>query len=50
VVQEASASPTDGLVQPNFRFKAARFLRWRKKQPKKKTKFVRYWQSRKPVP
>ena len=38
-----------GLTKPNYKFKALRFLRWRKKLPKPKPKFVRYWQSRKPV-
>jgi hypothetical protein len=33
----------------DIHFEAARFVRWRKKQPKRKPKFVRYWQSRKPA-
>jgi hypothetical protein len=38
----ASASPIDGLVSKTFRFKAERFLRWKRKQPKAKPKFVQY--------
>jgi hypothetical protein len=32
----ARGSPSDGLTQRSFKYEAARFMRWRKKQKKKK--------------
>jgi hypothetical protein len=51
----ASVSRTVSLTKPDYSAAAKRFVRWRKKnwkRPRKKAKrpkFVRYWQSRKPV-
>jgi len=38
----ASGSRIVNLTKPNFSFAANRFIRWRKKQPKPKPKFVHY--------
>jgi hypothetical protein len=32
---KASASPIDSLTEPDFKFQAARFLRWREKNAKR---------------
>src|SRR5437868_5505325 len=35
----ASASPIGGLTKPDFKYQAARFLRWRKRHPRPQQTF-----------
>jgi hypothetical protein len=51
-MQQASVSRIVNLTKPDYSAAAKRFVRWRKKNwkpRKRRPKFVRYWQSRKPV-